>query len=397
LREKKEFFLIFFCFFAQHCIFSVQSQSLSLIVSTRAMPPRSLPAAGFEDVAFWDARYSIDDGAFDWYETPSIGVAMAAVERALLSASSSSSVSAASAASTTSGAFSLLDIGCGTSLLAEKIAEDRGGGGISFEKIVACDASEVAIEKQRQRQAARAEERRRAATASAEEEGGEGKEGAVATVSYEIADAFRLPYGDASFDAVVDKGTADALDCAGCGDGDREEEKGEGEEEGGDDEKLAPSSSAALTMTPSPSPPPPPPSSSFPPAARVIAEAARVLRPGGVFVMVSCREPERRKRDFASARETASSSSTSSSSAGEEPPFLVLSSIVAEIRKGAKDPCPNAHVYVSVKLRSSSGGGGGGGEEEGEGKGAAAAAAGALADAAARAASAAAAASMAES
>ena len=364
------------------------------------MPSRSLPAAAFEDVAFWDARYSIDDGAFDWYETPSIGVAMAAVERALLSASSSSSVSAASAASTTSGAFSLLDIGCGTSLLAEKIAEDRGGGGISFEKIVACDASEVAIEKQRQRQAARAEERRRAATASAEEEGGEGKEGAVATVSYEIADAFRLPYGDASFDAVVDKGTADALDCAGCGDGDREEEKGEGEEEGGDDEKLAPSSSAALTMTPSPSPspPPPPPSSSFPPAARVIAEAARVLRPGGVFVMVSCREPERRKRDFASARETASSSSTSSSSAaGEEPPFLVLSSIVAEIRKGAKDPCPNAHVYVSVKLRSSSGGGGGGGEEEGEGKGAAAAAAGALADAAARAASAAAAASMAES
>ena len=348
------------------------------------MPPRSLPSAAFEDVAFWDARYSVDGEAFDWYEQPSIGVAMAAIETALsLSVSSASSSASAAAAST----FSLLDIGCGTSLLAERIAEERGQ--ILFERIVACDASQVAIEQQRQRQEERRESR--AAAARAEEEGGGGgKEqpdsSTVVAVSYEVADAFELPYGDGNFDAVVDKGTADALDCAGCGDKEEEEEEEEGE--GGEDEEKPPPSSSSSALTPSLSPP----SSSFPPAARVIAEASRVLRPGGLFVMVSCREPERRRKDFARARELTASTSTSAT--GEEESVLVLSSIVGEIRKRARDPCPNAHVYVAVKSRRSSRGGGGG-KEGGEGNGgaaAAAAAAGELADAAARAAASAAAA-----
>lgn len=365
------------------------------------MPPRSLPAAAFEDVAFWDARYSVDDEAFDWYEAPSIGVAVAAIERALSgsSCSTSSTPSAASAAPspTLSGAsFSLLDIGCGTSLLAKKVSE-REGSTIMFGRIVACDASEVAIEKQRQRQA----ERRQGEKGDDKQEQPDASSSsssaaaAAVAVSYEVADAFGLPYGDSSFDAVVDKGTADALDCGGCdaGGGGDEDEDDDGDD---DDERASPSS--------------------FPPAARVIAEASRVLKPGGVFVMVSCREPERRKRDFAKARKMALNTAAA---AGEQQEELVLSSLVGEIRKGAKDPCPNAHVYVAVKSRSSlgrrgagagggcGGGGGGAGEEEEEGeegeqeraerqKGEAARAR-ELADAAAASAAAAAAASAAES
>ena len=45
---------------------------------------------------------------------------------------------------------------------------------------------------------------------------------------------------------------------------------------------------------------------------------------------------------------------------------LVLSSIVGEIRKGARDPCPNAHVYVAVKTRTVGRGEGEEGEDEGE-------------------------------
>ena len=184
------------------------------------MPPRSLPAAAFEDVAFWDARYSVDDEAFDWYELPSIGVALAAIERALTlssSSTSSSSPSAAQPAAARPTFFSLLDIGCGTSLLAERISERRRGGLISFERIVACDASEVAIEKQRQRQAERQRRLEEQGEGDKEEPDSSSSSSAAAVVvSYEIADAFKLPYGDASFDAVVDKGTADALDCGGC-------------------------------------------------------------------------------------------------------------------------------------------------------------------------------------
>lgn len=349
------------------------------------MPPASLSAAAFEDVAFWDARYSVDDEAFDWYEAPSIGIALAAIERVLSSVSAAGAASAATSASTSSPRFSLLDIGCGTSLLAETIAERRSH---LFNRIVACDASEVAIEKQKQRWEGRWQKVR-------EEPGGEQpgassstKTATVAAVSYEVADAFSLPYGDASFDAVVDKGTADALDCGGCdGDDDEEEEKGENNEEGEDGGSEGREASPA---SPSPSPSP----SSYSPAARVIAEATRVLKPGGVFVMVSCREPQRRRRDFAkAARLSSAMTAATSDKCRLSAPSLFLSSVVGEIMKGARDPCPNAHVYVGVKSRSVR-------EEDAEGrerdkgkKEEAAAEAEGLADAAATAASAAATAS----
>lgn len=188
------------------------------------MPP-SLPAAAFENVTFWDARYSVDDEAFDWYEAPSIGITMAAIDRALSVSTAAASAATSTPTSTPSPVFSLLDIGCGTSLLAERIAEERSH---LFNRIVACDASEVAIEKQRQRQEER--RRRRAEEERGGEQPGNGSSSStraatIAAVSYEVADAFILPYGDSSFDAVVDKGTADALDCGGCDD-DEEGERG---------------------------------------------------------------------------------------------------------------------------------------------------------------------------
>ena len=327
--------------------------------------PPSLPAAAFEAIEFWDARYSVDERAFDWYERPSIGVAMAAVETALEASAACSTSTSTSTTSSSPPLFSLLDIGCGTSLLAERISEEKKS--VVFGRIVACDASEVAVERQRRRQ-----EERRAKTSTAAAT-------TAVSVSYEIADAFCLPYADSSFDAVVDKGTADALDCGGCG---------ENENEGGDDEnevdengRRGGGEKKKKKQLP-------------PPAARVIAEASRVLRPGGVFVMVSCREPQRRRKDFARAGKIVSTSSPPTATRGDERRLrrqlssLVLSSVVGEIRKAAKDPCPNAHVYVAIKPRIVFGNGEKGGEQgEKEVEEKAEAAARELADAAAKAAS----------
>lgn len=341
------------------------------------MPP-SLPAAAFENVTFWDARYSVDDEAFDWYEAPSIGITMAAIDRALSVSTAAASAATSTPTSTPSPVFSLLDIGCGTSLLAERIAEERSH---LFNRIVACDASEVAIEKQRQRQEER--RRRRAEEERGGEQPGNGSSSStraatIAAVSYEVADAFSLPYGDSSFDAVVDKGTADALDCGGCDD-DEEGERGREREidarEAGDGPPLSPSPSLSS------------PSSSHPPAARVIAEATRVIKPGGIFVMVSCRDPQRRRRDFATAARL-HLAAVAASDRCLSAPSLFLSSIVGEISEGARDPCPNAHVYVGVKSIGEEAK-----REEGKGAEREEERAEELADAAARAASAAAAAS----
>lgn len=294
------------------------------------MPPRSLPAAAFEDVGFWDARYAVDAEAFEWYEAPSISIAIAAINEALKLSSASSSAASSDeqqrlSTSTATRRFSLLDIGCGTSLLAERVAEEKRD---SFDRVVACDASEVAIQKQRERQ----EERRRRRMEDDGENNDEKEEEKTGTtttplpllVSYEVADAFALPYPDSSFDAVVDKGTADALDCAG-----REDS-----------------------------------------AARVIVQAARVLKAGGVFVLVSCRDKKRRFADFARANEMIATKASSYA--------LVVSEVVGEIRKSALDPCPNAHVFVAVKAAK-----GEGGEEEEDAATTATEAARAVADAAA--------------
>lgn len=169
----------------------------------------------YDSVEFWDCRYATDSAAFEWYAEPGTAAAAAAVAAA---------VTAAAPATTPPR---VLDVGCGTSELADRLAA-------SGHRVTAIDASEVAID------VARARSRPPL------------PEGAALT--FQVADATALPYPDASFDVVVDKGTADAIDC------------------GGGDAAVA-----------------------------LLREAARVVAPGGAIVMVSCRVPARRLPHFEAA------------------------------------------------------------------------------------------------
>ena len=116
------------------------------------------------------------------------------------------------------GAAALV-VGSGLSRLGEDLA---AAGGCS--RVVACDISEESVARMR----------------AAQEVAGK--------VVYEVADCRALPYGDAEFDAVVDKGTLD-------------------------------------TMMQADAPEPP---------REMLAEACRVLIPGGVFLSVSYGDAEMR-------------------------------------------------------------------------------------------------------
>jgi SAM-dependent methyltransferase len=192
-------------------------------------------AAAFESVAFWDARYATDGAPFEWYAEPGTAAAVAAV----------------AAAAPPGGR--VLDVGCGTSRLPRRLA----AAGFA---VTGVDASTTAIE-----------------VCAARPPPPSLPPGA--SLTFAVADATALPYPDASFDAVVDKGTADAVDC------------------GGGDAAVA-----------------------------VLREAARVVRPGGVVVMVSCRTPDRRLPHFEAAG------------------LRVVST--GEVGGGGGAPCPDAHVYL---------------------------------------------------
>jgi len=175
--------------------------------------PAGAPVGGraFESVAFWDARYAVDASEFEWYAAPAAAAALAALERV--------------APAGRGRRPSVLDLGCGTS----RLPADAAAAGYL---VLAVDVSSIAVHA--------------AAASSREENASRGSR-----PDFLVADATRLPLRPARFDAVLDKGTADALDCGG--------------DEG---------------------------------AARLLGEAARASRVGGAVVMVSCRDAVRRTADF---------------------------------------------------------------------------------------------------
>ena len=166
---------------------------------------------------YWDARYRASDaaggagkgggaGRDEWYA--GFEALRPHIERAI-----------------PAGAAALV-VGSGLSRLGEDLT---GAGGCS--RVVACDISEESVARMRAMQVA-----------------GE----AAREVAYEVADCRALPYRDAEFDAVIDKGTLD-------------------------------------TMMQADAPEPP---------REMLIEACRVLRPGGVFLSVSYGDAEMRRPEL---------------------------------------------------------------------------------------------------
>ena len=112
-------------------------------------------------------------------------------------------------------------------------------------------------------------------------------------ITWAVADATALPFSPSSFSVVIDKGVCDALDC-------------DDDDAGLDRDRTAP--------------------------ARALAEAARVLPPGGSFILASCRDPSARAVLL-------------------DPLFRTVS--VVEVWGGEpgrpRPPCPEAFVYTLVR------------------------------------------------
>ena len=207
------------------------------------------PVAGlpYGSPAYWDARYAgqaADDACDEWYGGAALE-AVLGVARALCLRPGTPA----------------LEIGCGGSRLAERLAAEMQLA------VTATDISPAAVGRCRRR------------------------EGAAAAVTWAVADAAALPFPPASFSLVLDKGVCDALDCDDGADG-------------------------------------------TPTAAAALAEAARVLMPGGALILASCREPADRAPLLAGRFVTAG-----------------VLEVWAAVEAGrARAPCPEAYVYTLVPV-----------------------------------------------
>lgn len=206
---------------------------------TPTLPKNDLHSQ-YDSAKYWDQRYSGDPGEFEWYQD--YGSMKPVVDDAIAG----------------NRAAAVLQIGVGTSELAADMVEAGGHTG----SVVNVDVSRVCVEHMRGLHAHLRDKgvtyevgdacdmRRKEGEGEAEQQGvgaaaaaGSGAEGAD-------EDLFRrFTAEDGSFDAVVDKGTLDALLC-GCGAADK--------------------------------------------AKALVSEAARVLRRGGAFLLVTFGAPERR-------------------------------------------------------------------------------------------------------
>jgi SAM-dependent methyltransferase len=244
-----------------------KSNSLHKQIEKHAFP--QMPPVGgggglpYGSLDYWNARYAAatpaEFDADEWYGPPGVAAVTAAV----------------TALGLPPGAPAL-EVGCGGGRLSDTLAARMGLA------VTATDASAVAVDRRRER-------------AAAEGSSSDGKNPAWA-----VADATALPFPDAAFALVIDKGVCDALDC---GDGGQ-------------------------------------------PARAALAEAARVLRPGGALVLASCRDPAARAPLTAGLFETERVSEVWAEEDGDG----------ARRRRG---PCPEAYVYT-LRCKKSGGGEGGG-------------------------------------
>ncbi|KAJ4455533.1 putative protein kinase domain protein [Paratrimastix pyriformis] len=153
-------------------------------------------------IGYWDERYSEKDTSFEWYFPYSI---IRPIFHEYVQPESR-----------------ILQIGCGNSHVADDLFDD------GFHHISNIDISEVVVEQMRRHNR---------------------REG----MTYEKMDVRHLTYPSEAFEAVIDKGTVDAIVC-------------------GEDKDLA--------------------------MAELAHEVLRVLTPGGVFICISCVEPAYRFKYF---------------------------------------------------------------------------------------------------
>jgi SAM-dependent methyltransferase len=146
----------------------------------------SLPpgVASYGDPAYWEARFAGGEEGFEWCGGGWAGGVGDALCPAL------------------AGAVRVLVLGAGTSRLPFELASEGVGGAggrlPALREVVATDLSPTAVENMRAR-----------AAAAATPPGG-------AALTFAVADMLDLaPFGDASFDAVIEKGTFDVLEVAG--------------------------------------------------------------------------------------------------------------------------------------------------------------------------------------
>ena len=180
----------------------------------------------------------------------------------------------------------VLVLGSGTSRLPFDLAAERALLLPELEEVVATDLSAVAVGKMAARTRLREEEAERGGDgemgdgdgddddgATAKKQKGKGKSKARARITWQVADMLSLPFPDASFDAVIDKGVLDAL-FAGFG----------GTEEGSKKQrydKWRPRETAPDLWDL---------------AQRALRESHRVLDPeGGRYVQVSFEQPHFRR------------------------------------------------------------------------------------------------------
>ena len=137
--------------------------------------------ATYGDVAYWNSRFE-EETDFEWcgrYDEFS-AIALAAL----------------------SSARRILILGNGTSALPLALAADAGLA--ELQEVVVTDAASVAVDRGRSRATADAAAVTAAAAAC-------GRTTPPATLTWSVADAAAIPFPDASFDAVVEKGVLDAL------------------------------------------------------------------------------------------------------------------------------------------------------------------------------------------
>lgn len=189
--------------------------------------PRSQKNQQYDSAKYWDQRYGRDPGEFEWY-----------AEYRMMKTVVDDAIAGNRAAKT-------LQIGVGTSALAADVVSCGGHTG----QIINVDVSRVCVEHMR---GLHAHLRDRGVTyevGDACDMRPAAAHGAAAAGAADDDPFRRFVAEDGSFDAVLDKGTLDALLC-GCG----AAEKGKA----------------------------------------LVSEAARVLRPGGAFLLVTYGAPDRR-------------------------------------------------------------------------------------------------------